>query len=168
METPFLGGTYQSLSPNLANDRCMNLYPEKVETQQGKQVGGFYTAPGQKFKQKLTGASERRVTGPLRGIQACSNGFLVVVFSNQVQQISQNGDVTQLGELNTSSGPVSIIDNGKQYAVFDNFQGWSYSSGMWEQITTIPSFPGIACMQDGFGVVASSVRTSSINPMKTI
>jgi hypothetical protein len=171
METPFLGGTYQSLSPNLANDRCMNLYPEKVETQQGKQVGGFYTTPGQKFKQTLTGSGTGAVTGPMRGIRSCSNGFVVAVFGNQVQQISQNGVVTQLGKLNTSSGPVSIIDNGKQYAVFDNFQGWSYSAGTWAQITTIPSFPGIACMQDGFGVVGilntNQFYQSNLNDLTT-
>lgn len=153
METPFLGGTYESLSPNLADDRCINLYPEIVETKQGKKIVGFYSTPGQKFLQTLSASGAGAVSGPLRGSRSCSTGQLAAVFGNQVVLITQNGVVTHIGKLNTASGPVSIIDNGRQYAVFDNFQGWSYSSGTWAQITTIPSFPGIACMQDGFGVV---------------
>jgi hypothetical protein len=171
METPFLGGTYQSFSSNLADDRCMNLYPEVVETKQGKQVGGFYSTPGQKLLQVLTNSGSGAVSGPMRGIHKTANNKLVAVFGNQVVQIDINGVVTPLGHLNTASGPVSIIDNGRQYAVFDGFQGWSWSGSTWAQITTIPNFPLIACEQDGFGIVGiagtNQFYQSNLNDLTT-
>lgn len=171
METPFFGGTYASLSPNMADDRCMNLYPEIIETKQGKQIGGFYSTPGQKNLLELITGGTGAVSGPLRGIRGCSNGKLVAVFGNQVQQIDQNSNVVALGQLKTASGPVSIIDNGTQYAVFDGLQGWYYSAGTWAQIATIPSFPGIAAIQDGFGVVGilgtNQFYQSNLNDLST-
>lgn len=153
METPFFGGTYTSYSPNLADNFCMNLIPELVETKEGKQIGGFYSTPGQRLIQSLPNSGTGYVAGPMRGVHAATNKTLVAVFGNQVVQIDQNQNVTPLGHLNTASGPVSIIDNGSQYAVFDYFQGWSWSGSVWAQITTLPNFPGSATQQDGFGVV---------------
>lgn len=171
METPFLGGTYTSLSPNLAADRCMNLYPEMVETKQGKQIGGFYATPGQKLLQEMVNSGSGFVAGPMRGLRATANRKLVAVFGNQVVQIDINKNVIALGHLNTASGPVSIIDNGTQYAVFDGFQGWSWSGSAWAQITTLPSFPGLATEQDGLGVVAiagtNQFYQSNLNDLTT-
>lgn len=171
METPFFGGTYASLSPNMADDRCMNLYPEVVESKLGKTIGGFYSTPGQRLLLALSNGGEGSVSGPMRGSRACSNGQLVAVFGNQVVQISINDVVVPIGLLNTASGPVSIIDNGTQYAVFDNFQGWSFSGGTFALITTIPNFPGIAAVQDGFGVVGilgtNQFYQSNLNDLTT-
>lgn len=153
METPFFGGFSQSLSSNVSANRCMNLIPELVETKDGKAVGAFYSTPGQKLLLALSNSGSGYVAGPMRGVRATANNKLVAVFGNQVIQIDINNNVTPLGHLKTASGPVSIIDNGKQYAVFDGFQGWCWNGGTWAQITTIPSFPWLATEQDGFGVV---------------
>lgn len=171
METPFFGGTYHSLSTNLADDRCMNLIPEVIETKQGKKIGGFYSTPGQRKLLTLSNSGSGAVGGPLRGVRSCSNNKLVAVFGNQVVQIDINNNVVALGHLNTSSGPVSIIDNGKQYAVFDGFLGYSYSSGTWSPITTLPNFPGVATIQDGFGLVSilntNKFYQSNLNDLTT-
>jgi hypothetical protein len=171
METPFFGGTYASLSPNMADDRCVNIYPEIVESKAGKTIGGFYSTPGQKLLLALPNSGSGYVSGPMRGVRSCSNGKLVAVFGNQVVQVDQNSNVVALGHLKTASGPVSIIDNGTQYAVFDGFQGWSYSGTTWAQITTIPNFPGVAAVQDGFGVVGilntNQFYQSNLNDLTT-
>jgi hypothetical protein len=171
METPFFGGTYQSLSPNLADNRCMNLIPEIVETKDGKQIGGFYSTPGQKNLLTLSNSGSGAVAGPLRGLRAAANKKLIAVFGNQVVQIDINNNVTALGYLNTASGPVSIIDNGSQYAVFDGFQGWYWSSGTWARITTIPNFSWVATIQDEFGIVGiwgtNQFYQSNLNDLST-
>lgn len=154
MDTPFFGGTYESKSSNLANDRCMNLYPEVMETKQGKCIGGFYGTPGQKLKITLPNLGTGYVAGPLRGLHTATvPNVLIACYGNQVASIDINGNVTSLGHLQTSTGPVSIIDNGSQYAVLDGFQGYSYSSGTWSPITTLNFPPAIGTMQDGFGLV---------------
>jgi hypothetical protein len=171
METPFFGGTYQSLSPNLADNRCMNLIPEIVETKDGKQIGGFYSTPGQKNLLTLSNSGSGAVSGPLRGLRSAANKKLIAVFGNQVVQIDINNNVTALGHLNTASGPVSIIDNGSQYAVFDGFQGWYWSSGTWARITTIPNFSWVATIQDEFGIVGiwgtNQFYQSNLNDLST-
>ena len=171
METPFFGGTYSSLSPDLADDDCVNLYPEIVESKQGRAIGGFYSTPGQRLLLPLSNMGAGAISGPVRGARPSANGKLVSVFGNQAVQIDINNNVTLLGHLNSSSGPVSIIDNGKQYAIFDSYQGWSYSGGAWAQINSLPSFPRIAAEQDGFGVVGiagtNQFYQSNLNDLTT-
>lgn len=145
METPFFGGTYQSLSPNLAADRCMNLYPEVMETHQGKQIGGFYSTPGQKFLDSFG-------SGPVRGMRTMTtNRTIIAVVGSTVYTYDQNSVIVTIGALGTSTGPVSIIDNGTQFLVVDGFEGWVYSAGAWT-LTPLTK-PVVATIQDGFGLV---------------
>lgn len=145
METPFFGGTYQSLSPNLALDRCMNLIPEVMETHQGKQIGGFYSTPGQRFLATIG-------SGPVRGQRTMTTTRkLIVVVGNTVYTYDQNGVIVTIGTLNTATGPVSIIDNGTQFLVVDGYQGWVFSAGSWT-LTTLTN-PVVATIQDSLGLV---------------
>ena len=148
METPFLGGSYVSLSSNLANDRCMNLYPEVVETKEGKRVGGFYSTPG--LRQWLTLGP-----GTVRGLHAAwAQNKLVTVVGNTVYTIDQFGHQATLGALNTSQGPVGILSNGAQVFVADGLNGWVWSNQTWSK--TSLAKPVAVAFQDGFGLVNSA------------
>lgn len=46
MKTPFFGPAYVSRSLNLSDNELINLYPEVVESKQGKEVGALFTTPG--------------------------------------------------------------------------------------------------------------------------
>jgi hypothetical protein len=58
MKIPFLGQAYTARSPNLAADRCVNLYPEMAP--EGKEVGAFFGTPGLEQIQQSG-------DGPIRG-----------------------------------------------------------------------------------------------------
>jgi len=123
----------------------MNLYPEVMETHQGKQIGGFYSTPGQRSLSTV-GA------GPIRGKRTMTTTRKIIIVSgNTVYTYDQNGVVATIGTLNTATGPVGIIDNGTQFMVVDGFQGWVYSAGSWTLTNLIN--PVVATIQDGFGLV---------------
>lgn len=148
METPFFGGTYKSFSKNVADNRAVNLIPEILETKEGKQYGVFYSTPGQKL---LTTVGSSGVIRAVHWISATNK--TIVVAGNQVWSIDQNLSPTQMtGTLLTSTGPVSLIDNGKQFFLADGFNGWYGNNGT---ITKIPALiqPTITCYQDGFALV---------------
>lgn len=151
MDTPFFGGSSEGWSSNLSNSRCMNLYPELVETKDGKQVGGFYSTPGlRKWATVANGGN-----GIVRGLHyVSSTNVLLAVCGNTVTSITQNGVQTVLGTLSTMVGAVSIIDNGTQYFISDGVSGYVYANGALTAITSLPANVGIATYQDDFGLVA--------------
>lgn len=129
----------------------MNLYPELVETKDGKQVGGFYSTPG--LKQWATVANGGK--GIVRGLHYVSaTNLLLVVCGNTLTSITQNGVQTVLGTIKSVVGAVSIIDNGTQYFLSDGVNAYVYASGALTVINTLPPNPGITTYQDNLGLVA--------------
>lgn len=55
------GGTYEAKSPNAAADRCINLFPERVEKRHGKNAFTLYRTPGLRTFATLS-------DGPVRGL----------------------------------------------------------------------------------------------------
>ncbi len=169
METPFFGGTYESKSSNVADDRCINLYPELIETKEGKRIGAFYSTPGQQYQATII-QSSGDVVGPVRGMHTITRqNVQVIVSGNRVVTRTMNGAQTLIGHLNTSSGPVSIIDNGTQFLVVDGYQGWCWNGASW--VLTPLVQPVVAVYQDGFGL-ANSYNTqqfyqSNLNDLST-
>ena len=156
METPFFGGSSPGFSTNLANDRTINLYPELVETKQGKQIGALYSTPGQRKLLTLPNFGVGTVMGPCRGSRTmATTNKMIQVYGNTVMTVDTNNVAVILGHINTSTGPVDIIDNGTQVAVSDGYQLWAYPLGAGVAgaiITTLPSAPGVLVIQDGFGL----------------
>ena len=156
METPFFGGSYPGFSTNLANDRTINLYPELVETKQGKQIGALYSTPGQRKLLTLPNFGVGTVMGPCRGSRTmATTNKMIQVYGNTVMTVDTNNITVLLGHINTSTGPVDIIDNGTQVAVSDGYQLWAYTlvaTATATLITTLPSAPGVLVIQDGFGL----------------
>lgn len=122
MRTPILGGFYVAYSKNLADQRCVNLFPTTVDSKSGKDVGALYNTPGLDLLETVG-------QGPTRGSQPFGSN-LIVVSGSGIYSVSPQFIATLLGVIPTSSaGPVSIINNGTQLVVFDGANGYLVPGG---------------------------------------
>lgn len=112
--TGFIGPSYTATSVNVDCQRCMNLYPEIDSLGTGKdgEVASLVSTPGLTLKCTLP-------TSPVRGVFQASNGKVFAVGGQYAYSISSSWVVTQLGQLNTSTGAVSMADNGIQLVIVD-------------------------------------------------
>ncbi len=147
MRTPFLGGTYVSRSRNLAYSRAVNIYPETVETKQGKAVGAFYGTPGLDSLSTLG-------SGPIRaGIVAM--GAAYVVSGNGVYKLTTSSWTgTLLGTIGTVSGNVTMTSNSTQLLISDGVAGYlvTLSTGALTTVATFPAGGATLAYQDGFAL----------------
>ena len=121
MRTPIFGAFYVSWSKNLSAQSCINLFPTTVDTKSGKAVGALYSTPGLDLLATV-GA------GPMRGSQPFQ-GLLYVVSGNAIYSVTPAWAATLLGNIGTTNGPVSIINNGNQLVVFDGANGYLVPGG---------------------------------------
>lgn len=165
MRTPFLGSAYSSRSPNLADQKLINLYPEIVESKSGKDVAAFYMCPG--LVLLATAGS-----GPIRGAEVMQ-GVLYVVSGNKVFSVNANYMASLIGTMGPVSAttPVSMINNGSQLAIFDGANGYLVTSGALSTISLPFANPTYATYQDGFGLVIAGgtnlVYASNENDLST-
>jgi len=144
METPFLGGFGVERSKNAEDNQLINLYPRFIEGKDGKEVGVLYITPGLVSVANVD-------TGPVRGMISFQ-GYLYVVSGTGVYQIDDNFNNKKIGTVTTvSSGPVSMIRNERQLAIFDGINGYLYSAGTYSQISLPFSGPVSATYLDEFG-----------------
>lgn len=146
--TGFIGPSYTASSVNVDCQRCMNLYPEIDALGTGKEseVASLVSTPG------LTSLLTLPV-GPLRGVWTSSKGQLYAVGGQFLYSVSSSWVATQLGQLASSVGPVSMADNGVQLVVVDGAHGYSLTlaDNTFAQITDV-NFLGSAqvTFQDGY------------------
>lgn len=149
MRTPFFGSYAQGRSLNLVDNRLINLYPEVVETKDGKDVGAFYGTPGLSTAATVTGDE-------LRALYTVSSSAYAVAGAN-VYKLTSAYATTSVGTLNTSTGPVGIVDNGNWMLFVDGTDGFVYNvtSATFAQVTSasFPTNPATCCYQDGFALV---------------
>ncbi len=107
IKIPFIGGAYTSKSINVEAQRCVNLYPEMDETQQGVNPAALYGTPGLTLKSDL-GPNANRAGG----MYVTSTGRWFDVIGNHLFEIYADGTFVSRGTLNTNVGPVTITDNG--------------------------------------------------------
>lgn len=149
MKTPFLSPWGVGRSTNLEDSQLINLYAEIVETKDGKEPGAFYMCPGL----DLIGTAETSPanTDPVRGFLVFQ-GLLYIVSGQGVFTGTPAPNVL-LGLISTSSGPVSMICNTTQIAIFDGVNGYLIESGVLSVISLPFPNPVSATFQDGFGLV---------------
>ena len=145
MKTPILGSSYVARSPNAADSRMVNLFPEIVP-EGGKEAAFLQRAPGLRLLATV-GA------GPIRGLWAFGgNGY--AVSGSKLYKISPAYVVTEIGDV-SGSGPVSLADNGTQLFIACNGPSFIYNdnTGVFQQITD-PDFPGAGSVAylDGYFV----------------
>lgn len=126
MKSPILGGDSVSRSRNLADSQLWNLYPEIVETKDGKAIGALYGTPGLDLKATAG-------VGPIRGGgMATMDGTdtAYIVSGTQVYSLDTSYNLTLLGSLpNPLGSPVSMANNGSQMIIFDGVGGYLVPGG---------------------------------------
>lgn len=133
MKTPFVGASYVARSPNAADSRCVNLFPEVVP-EGGTEPAYMQRTPGLRL---LSEVGE----GPIRGMwQFGGSGY--VVSGSKLYRINTSWGSVELGTV-AGVGPVSMADNGTQLFIACNPEGYIYNATFdtFQQITD-PDFPG--------------------------
>jgi hypothetical protein len=133
MKTPILGSSYVVRSPNAADARMVNLYPEVIP-EGGKEPAYLQRCPGMELIATIG-------SGPIRGLWNHKND-LYIASGTELYKATPNLAITKLGDI-TGTGPVSMADNGFQLFVACNPNGFIYNftTGVFQQITD-PDFPG--------------------------
>ncbi|CAG4900791.1 hypothetical protein [Paraburkholderia saeva] len=121
MKFPLITGAYQAKSLVANAQRCVNLYAEK-NTQDSPFPFTFYQTPGLTL---LATAAPTTGSG-WRGLYTASNGTLYGVCGSSVYAISSSWQLTNLGDIASSSGQVHMIDNGTDLVIVDGSEnGWT-------------------------------------------
>lgn len=108
----FCGGAARTRTGTNDLERCVNLYPEFSESRGAKERLVLYGTPGLAGHYTFT-------AGNIRGLYTASNGRCFVVAGNTFYELLAGAVATAHGTLGTSSGPVSMADNGLQVIVVD-------------------------------------------------
>jgi hypothetical protein len=112
MRVPLTTGAYQTRSVIAEAQRSVNLYAE-ANPQDAPCPFTYYPTPG------LTLVSTPPVTGESRGIYTASNGNRYEVVGSTIFTVSATNVYTVLSSLVSSSGPVSMVDNGTDLFIVD-------------------------------------------------
>lgn len=141
---PIIGGFNTVTDKQSANERSINIYPEKVD---GKSDWRLRRAAGLRRFCSLP-------EGPIRG-EFKAQERLFVAAGNSVYEVFANGTFKRLGPITALKTPVSMDDNGKQLIIADSVNGWVFdlSTGVYQQITNPNFYPSpIVVVEDGYAV----------------
>jgi hypothetical protein len=120
----FVGASYTAPSIYQDDQECINWRPEVDPTKsQGERgVTALYPTPGLKY---LTNLQPNRA---VRGLRAISSGGsqLIAVCGEYVYSVAYNGISAIIGQLLTTTGPVSITDNGIYVYIVDGANRYSW------------------------------------------
>lgn len=148
MQTPILGQSYVLRSPNAADNRLVNLYPEAIPNE-GQTAGWLQRAPGLRLLATIG-------TGPIRGVWDFQpdSATAFVVSGNELYKINSSYNATLLGTV-AGTGPVSMADNGTQLFIAANGPSYIYNNttNVFSLIAD-PDFPGAVTVAylDGYFV----------------
>lgn len=122
---PLVGGSYESRSKTFDCSRTVNMFVETHDYGAGKgaQPTALFSCPGL-LKKNTIG------TGPIRGIYTASTSELAFIVSgSELYQLSAAGGtpVRITGNLDTSTGKVSMVDNGTDLLIVDGVSGYKVS-----------------------------------------
>lgn len=130
----FVGAAYQALSPTQDAQECINFYPEVDATDfAGSKATGvppqrgviaLYPCPGLTQLCQLTPISQVRGGRVIPGGQT-----LYVVCGSNLYAVTLSFIATVVGTLNTTTGPVSITDNGVSLYLCDGPNRYFYTWG---------------------------------------
>ena len=118
MQIPFMGQAYAGRSREVNAQECVNLFMDG-DPSDGKSKVFLYGTPG------LTRVATLEAGKEVRGL-CTGNDHLFAVCGSGFYRITSAGTATKVGDLNTSTGIVSMKDNGFQIMVSDGSQGWIY------------------------------------------
>lgn len=142
-----MGPTYQERSLPANAERTVNLYP--VSDPQGSDVASLYGTPGLSLFANMG-------DGPIRGEFFSANERAFAVSGASLYEINSDGSTTSRGVLDSSTGIITLADNGLQLGVCDGSKVYmfTYSTNIFNKVTDpdIPIAGGIDFV-DGYFVV---------------
>jgi hypothetical protein len=124
MQIPFVGAAYVDASLSYDCQRCVNFYPEyseavdpKTGASSSKNINKLSGTPGALLQYQTVNSTQYGV----RALHVCQiQNVLVAVYGNLVFKIAADGTITQCtGTIGSTSGPLSIADNGFQCVIAD-------------------------------------------------
>jgi len=163
MKTPFLAGSYKSASSNVANDRCINLYPEFIETKQGQEAGALYRTPGMTLFSILSG-NRLNMSGvyPIRAICKIDDNRALAVCGALLWVLSPDLGASLIGYTGTSAdsldtlyGPVQVVTNGVSALIVDGVAAYvtDFNHIIARPLDALGVKPSVAAYQDKFAIV---------------
>jgi hypothetical protein len=145
----FCGPTYESSSVVADGQRCINLYPEIIESGAGKNLFALFATPGL-VEYDTVG------TGPIRALHRTDENRerVLVVSGAELWELFSDKTATKLGDLNGSSEPASIAYSGSQYMIVSGTDGYILADTTLTRITDA-DFPGATHVAffDGYFVI---------------
>jgi hypothetical protein len=148
MQINFAGGAYETFSKNLNAQECVNFYVH-IDQEGGVSQLSLRGTPGLRVWKDTGYPAE------VRGVHKF-NSFLYAVVGNRVYRVSNSGTSTLCtGTLETSSGYVSMADNGAQMMIVDGDFGYTVVSTTVTRITDsgFVSSPETVTSQDSYFLV---------------
>jgi hypothetical protein len=146
-KTPFLGSSATLFSANLANQQCINLYPEIVETKSGKEIGGLYMTPGLDL---LTSVG----SGPIKQLHQFGD-HLYALSGTTIYSIATNWSSSSVGTA-AGPGPWTFFDNGSNQVLIDGATAQISSGGAFGPVA-LPAaltIPYGGTILNGFGIIS--------------
>lgn len=125
MEFNFVGASYVAASITQNDQECINFYPETDPTKgpDDRGVIALYPCPGTVVKTELA-------TGEVRGLHVIAGGqTFIAVSASTVYSIDTSYTKTTIGTLASTTGQVSITDNGVSAYITDGSTRYSYTWG---------------------------------------
>ena len=120
-KSPILGGFSTSRSGRASDNAAINLFPEIIETKDGRVPGALYNTAGLDLVGNLG-------TGPIRGLRRLGD-ILYVVSGDQVWSLTPNGIATLCGQIGFQKTLVSMFANNRQLMIVDGVGGWVVPGG---------------------------------------
>lgn len=114
-------GSYSGRSTNINPQVVQNLYPE-LDQEGGKSVLSLQGTPGMVERVTLNASAVGR------GLYVMG-GVLYAAVGSKLYSVSTAWAKTELGDLDTSTGPVYFDDDGTYLALADRTSGYSYHTG---------------------------------------
>ena len=118
MKTPILGSTYVLRSPNAADARMVNLFPEVIP-EGGKEAAWLQRAPGLRELAIFP-------TGPVRGLWQYG-GYGYAVAGTKLYRVDTDWSYHELGTVAGVSN-VNMVDNGTQLFIAAGANGYIYNN----------------------------------------
>jgi len=152
MKIGLVGSSYQERSLPFDCQRTVNLFPVTDETRQGKEISALYGTPGLLLF-ATCGA------GNVRHAFAAANDRAFVVSGAVLYEVDSLGTATNRGTLNTSSGNVTMDENGTQLAICDGTDVYifTYATNVLAEVSDadLPS-AGTICFLDSYFIVTKN------------
>lgn len=159
---PFFGTGLQGKSSKVTAQKRLNCY---YEFQKFNATSGMYGGPDDRTMVAIFGTPGLELfvdfgDTPIRGIHApLWNDYVYMVHRGTLWQVDNSGTKTNRGTLLTTSGRVSIADNGNQLMIVDGAYGYIFNTSTlaFTQITDVdfPAKPRVVIFHDGRFLVNS-------------